>query len=74
WPMHIDVETKGELTYGETVANRYLLLESFEDVGDHYEITSFPKVEPNAEVPTVVDCDRFVATFVERLSAMPRKP
>jgi inosine-uridine nucleoside N-ribohydrolase len=74
WPMHIDVETKGELTYGETVANRYLLLESFEDVGDHYEITSFPKVEPNAEVPTIVDGDRFVATFVERLSAMPRKP
>ncbi len=74
WPMHIDVETKGDLTYGETVANRYLLLESFEDVGDHYEITSFPKVEPNAEVPTVVDGDRFVATFVERLSATPRKP
>ena len=74
WPMHIDVETKGELTYGETVANRYLLVESLEDVGDHYEITSFPKVEPNAEVPTVVDGDRFVATFVERLSATPRKP
>ncbi len=74
WPMHIDVETKGELTYGETVANRYLLLESFEDVGDHYEITNFPKVEANTDVPTEVDGDRFVATFVERLSAPPRKP
>lgn len=73
-PMHIDVETKGELTYGETVANRYLLLEGVSDVGDHYEITSFPKVEPNAEVPVVVDADRFVATFIERVSAPPRVP
>jgi len=73
-PMHIDVETKGELTYGETVANRYLLLEGIEDAGDHYEITSFPRVEPNAEVPLVVDGDRFVGTFLRRLSAPPRTP
>jgi inosine-uridine nucleoside N-ribohydrolase len=73
-PMHIDVETKGELTYGETVANRDLELESYEDVGDHNEITSFPKVEPNAEIPLVVDGDRFVEIFVERLSQQPRKP
>ena len=73
-PMLIDVETKGELTYGETVANRYLLLEGIEDVGDHYEVTIFPKVAPNADVPTVVDGDRFVAAFIERLSAPPRKP
>jgi hypothetical protein len=31
--MHIQVETKGSLTYGETVANRYLLLEAIEDAG-----------------------------------------
>src|SRR3990172_7389754 len=73
-PMHIDVETKGQLTYGETVANRYLLLEGIEDVGDHYEVTSFPRVEPNAEVPLVVDGDRFLETFLSRLSAPPRTP
>ena len=28
--MQVDVETKGELTHGETVANRYLLLEKIE--------------------------------------------
>ena len=72
--MLIDVEIRGELTYGETVANRHLLLESFEDRGDHYEITDFPRVEPNTDVPTVVDGDRFVATFIERLSAPRRKP
>ena len=72
-PMRIDVETKGELTYGETVANRHLLLEGIEDKGDHYEVTHFPAVEPNAEVPLIVDGDRFVATFLERLSAPPRE-
>jgi len=72
--MHIDVETKGELTYGETVANRYLLLEGIEDKGDHYEITHFPSVEPNAEVPVTVDADRFVSTFLERLSSPVRTP
>ena len=73
-PMHIDVETKGELTYGETVANRYLYLEAIKDVGDHYEITHFPRVEPNAEVPLVIDGERFIEMFIERVSAPPRTP
>ena len=67
-PMHIQVETKGELTYGETVANRYLLLEAVEDAGDHYRITSFPRVQPNARVPVVVDSARFLELFLERLT------
>jgi inosine-uridine nucleoside N-ribohydrolase len=67
-PMHIQVETKGELTYGETVANRYLLLEAVEDAGDHYRITSFPRVKPNARVPVVVDSARFHSLFLERVS------
>jgi inosine-uridine nucleoside N-ribohydrolase len=73
-PMHIEVETKGELTYGATVANRYLLLERTQDVGDHLEIVDFPRVEPNAEVPLVIDGERFVQTVVQRLSAPPRRP
>jgi inosine-uridine nucleoside N-ribohydrolase len=73
-PMHIEVETKGELTYGATVANRYLLLERAQDVGDHLEIVDFPRVEPNAEVPLVIDGERFVQTVVQRLSAPPRRP
>ncbi|HEX9638010.1 MAG TPA: nucleoside hydrolase [Acidobacteriota bacterium] len=73
-PMHIEVETKGELTYGETVANRTLLLEGIEDVGDHYTVVDFPRVEPNAEVPLVVDGERFVDTVLQRLSAAPRVP
>lgn len=68
-PMHVDVETKGELTYGETVENRYLLLEAVEDVGDHYQISAFPRIEPNTDVPVIVDGARFIELFLDRLTA-----
>lgn len=70
-PMRIDVETRGEFTYGETVANRYLLLEAVEDFGDHYRITDFPKVAPNADVPLTVDGRRFLQMFLDRLTGAP---
>lgn len=65
---HIDVETKGELTVGETVANRSLYLETLADVGDRDRLVSFPRVEANADVPTLVDRDRFLKMFLERLT------
>jgi purine nucleosidase len=71
-PMQVDVETRGALTYGETVANRSLYLEATKDVGDHLTIVDFPRVKPNVEVPLVVDGDRFLKLFVERVSAPPR--
>jgi inosine-uridine nucleoside N-ribohydrolase len=67
-PMHIEVETKGSLTYGETVANRSLYLEAFEDAGDHYRITSFPRVTPNARVPVTIDSARFLGLFLDRVT------
>ena len=67
--MHIDVETKGELTDGETVANRSLYLEVVERVGDRNRLVSFPRVEPNANVPIVIDHERFREMFFERLTA-----
>ncbi len=66
-PMRIHVETGGEHAYGETVANRYLLTEAIEDRGDHFEITGFPKVEPNADVLVKVDGERFLELFLKRL-------
>ena len=71
-PMRIEVETKGEHTYGETVANRHLLAEAIEDAGDHYTISGFPRVEANADVPVVVQGGRFLELFLARLSAPPR--
>lgn len=45
----LDVETRVELTYGATVANRYLLLERTGDAGDHDTIVDFPTVRPNTK-------------------------
>ena len=68
-PMHIDIETKGEYTYGQTVANRALRISSRADAGDHYVFDGFRAVEPNAEVPVIVDGARFLQVFVERILA-----
>lgn len=70
-PMHIAVETQGRLTYGETVANRFLLRESVEDAGDHYVLTRLEPVEPNTRVPTLIDADRFLQFYMDRICALP---
>ena len=71
-PMHIAVETRGRLTYGETVANRFLLKESVEDAGDHYVLTGIEPIEPNTQVPVQIDADRFLQFFMDRICAPPR--
>ena len=71
-PMHIAVETRGRLTYGETVANRHLLRESVEDAGDHFVLTKIEPVEPNVQIPVLIDADRFLRFFIDRISALPR--
>jgi purine nucleosidase len=69
--MHVDVETRGEFTRGETVANRHGAIERnvmhhFPD-GDRYVIEGLEKVEPNAKVCTEVDADKFLSLFVSRI-------
>ena len=69
--MHVDVETRGEFTRGETVANRRNeiernVLHHFPD-GDRYVIEGLDKVEPNAKVCIEVQADRFLEMFVSRL-------
>ena len=71
-PMHIAVETRGCLTYGETVANRLLLRESVEDAGDHFVLTRIEPIEPNAQVPVLIDAERFLRFFLDRISAPTR--
>ena len=48
--MHVDVETRGEFTRGETVANRHGYVERNVLHGDHYVIEGVDKVAPNAKV------------------------
>ena len=65
--MHIDVETRGEFSRGETVANRRGYVERNVLHGDHYVIEAVDKVEPNAKVCTDVEADRFLQMFVSRI-------
>ena len=65
--MHVDVETKGEFTRGETVANRMGSNENNVLHGDHYEIEGVIKLKPNARVCLDSDADRFLQLFVSRV-------
>jgi inosine-uridine nucleoside N-ribohydrolase len=65
--MHVDVETRGEFTRGETVANRMGYDENNLLHGDHYEIEGLVPLQPNARVCVASDGDRFVRLFVARI-------
>jgi purine nucleosidase len=70
-PMHVDVETAGVYTRGETVANRrgaieHNVLHKFPD-GERYVIEGLDKVEPNAKVCTEVNAEQFLNLFVTRI-------
>jgi len=65
--MHVDVETRGDFTRGETVANRRGMVERNVLRGDRYVIEGVDKVEANAKVGTDVEADRFLQLFVSRL-------
>ena len=65
--MHVDVETRGEFTRGETVANRMGSDENNVLHGDHYEIEGAIDLKPNARVCLASDADRFLKLFVGRI-------
>ncbi len=65
--MHVDVETKGEFTRGETVANRMGSDENNVLHGDHYEIDGVIALKPNARVCMASDADRFLNLFISRI-------
>ncbi len=65
--MHVEVETRGAFTRGETVANRQGYIERNVLRGDRYVIEGVDKVEPNAKVCTEVDANRFLDMFVSRI-------
>jgi inosine-uridine nucleoside N-ribohydrolase len=65
--MRIDVETKGEFTRGETVANRNGSNEHHVLHGDHFETEGLETVTPNAKVATAADAERFLSLFMSRV-------
>ena len=70
-PLHVEIETNGALTRGETVANRGGVvkrreLRSFPD-GDRYVITGVEPAIRNTRVATTVQADRFIDLLVSRI-------
>lgn len=65
--MHVDVETRGEFTRGETVANRMGYNENNVLHGDHYEIDGLTELKPNARVCLGSNADRFLSLFISRI-------
>src|SRR5215475_11182634 len=65
--MHVDVETKGEFTRGETVANRMGSNENNVLHGDHYEIEGVIELKQNAKVCLASDGERFLQLFISRI-------
>ncbi len=65
--MHVDLETRGEFTRGETVANRRGYVERNVLHGDRYVIEGVDRVSPNAKVCVEVDAERFLQLFVSRI-------
>jgi purine nucleosidase len=67
-PMHVDVESRGEFTRGETVANRHDTVERNALHGDRYIIEGVDHVEPNVEVCTGVKAEKFLQLLNSRLA------
>jgi len=65
--MHVVVETKGEFTRGETVANRMGSNENNVLHGDHYEIDGVIELKANARVCLASNAERFLQLFVNRI-------
>ena len=66
-PMHVDVETRGEFSRGETVANRKNMIERNVLHGERYIIEGVDSVAPNVQVCVSVDSERFIQLFISRL-------
>jgi inosine-uridine nucleoside N-ribohydrolase len=65
--MHVDVETRGEFTRGETAANRMGYNERNVLRGDRYVIEGLDPLKPNARVCIASDAPRFLRLFVNRI-------
>lgn len=65
--MRVDVETRGEFTRGETVANRTNSFERHAPHDGHLWIASVDTVKPNVQVSTEVDAPRFLQMLIQRI-------
>ena len=66
--MRVDVETRGEHTRGETVANRHNSSDRKVLRGNWHVIDGIEKVQPNVHVTVQSDARRFIQLFSSRLA------
>jgi purine nucleosidase len=66
--MRVEVETRGEFTRGETVANRHNAVERNVLHGDRYVIEGVDTVRPNVRVCVAVEAERFLQMFISRIA------
>jgi inosine-uridine nucleoside N-ribohydrolase len=66
--MHVDVESRGEFTRGETVANRHDTVERNVLHGDRYIIEGVDHVNPNVQVAVGVNAEQFLQLLNSRLA------
>ncbi len=69
--LHVDVETAGALTRGQTVANWALKTKRLADHEDHLRVTGWDPVKPNVRAPLRIDASRLLRLLLDRLSASP---
>jgi len=65
--MKVEVETRGQFTRGETVANRHGTVERNVLHGDRYTIEALDTVQPNARVAVDSNADKFLNMLVSRI-------
>jgi len=65
--MLVEIETRGELTRGETVAYRYNLVDRVEPREGRNVVVGMLRVEPNTDVCVDVDVERFLQLLIGRL-------
>jgi inosine-uridine nucleoside N-ribohydrolase len=70
--LHVDVETKGEKTRGETVAARKGYSMEFRESHGTRTVVGRKELTPNAKVCVEVDSERFLNFFVERVLGVRR--
>ena len=66
--MRVEVETRGEFTRGETVANRNNSSDHRVLRGDHFAVVGVESVQPNVRVAVESDAARFNELFLSRLA------
>ena len=66
-PMQVDVETRGEFTRGETVANRRNSVERNVPHDGRLWIEGIDEVKPNAQVAVGSNAEKFASLFISRI-------